>query len=53
MLLSNVCWPGFTQALMWKEHLMPEELLAYGNFFLETVNEIIPCIGMRAIGAPC
>lgn len=41
-------WAGFTQAMMWKE-FTPDGLLKYPNF-LETVNQIIPMYGMRAIG---
>ena len=39
---------GFTQAFMWKQ-FNPDGTLVYGNF-LETVTEVIPMYGMRAIG---
>jgi len=41
-------WAGFTQSLMWKEFTQ-EGLLAYPNF-LETVTQIIPMYGLRALG---
>ncbi len=39
---------GFVQAFMWKQ-FNPDGTLTYGEF-LETVTEIIPMHGMRAIG---
>lgn len=41
-------WAGITQSLMWKE-FTTDGLLKYPNF-LETVTQIIPMYGMRAIG---
>ncbi len=41
-------WAGWTQALMWKQ-FTPDGFLAYGNF-LETVTQIIPMYGLRALG---
>ena len=41
-------WAGWTQSLMWKEFL-PEGILKYGNF-LETVTQILPMYGLRALG---
>ncbi|WP_020402632.1 cytochrome-c oxidase, cbb3-type subunit I [Gracilimonas tropica] len=41
-------WGGITQSLMWKQ-FTPEGLLQYPNF-LETVTQIIPMYGLRAIG---
>jgi cytochrome c oxidase cbb3-type subunit I/II len=41
-------WGGITQSLMWKE-FTSEGLLQYPNF-LETVTQIIPMYGLRAIG---
>jgi cytochrome c oxidase cbb3-type subunit I/II len=41
-------WGGITQSLMWKE-FTTEGLLQYPNF-LETVTQIIPMYGLRAIG---
>ncbi len=41
-------WAGFTQSLMWKE-FNAEGMLVYPNF-LETVVEIIPMYGLRAVG---
>ena len=41
-------WAGWTQALMWKE-FTPEGTLAWGNF-LDTVTQIMPMYGLRAIG---
>lgn len=41
-------WAGWTQALMWKE-FTPEGNLAWGNF-LDTVKQILPMYGMRAVG---
>ncbi len=39
---------GFTQAFMWKQ-FNPDGTLVYGNF-LETVTQVVPMYGMRAIG---
>lgn len=39
---------GFTQAFMWKQ-FSPDGTLVYGNF-LETVTQVLPMYGMRAIG---
>lgn len=41
-------WGGITQSLMWKE-FTTEGLLQYPNF-LETVTQIMPMYGLRAIG---
>lgn len=41
-------WGGITQSLMWKE-FTAEGLLQYPNF-LETVTQIMPMYGLRAIG---
>jgi cytochrome c oxidase cbb3-type subunit I/II len=41
-------WAGWTQSLMWKQ-FTADGFLAYGNF-LETVTQIIPMYGIRAIG---
>ncbi len=41
-------WAGWTQSLMWKE-FTPDGYLRFGNF-LETVTQIIPMYGIRAIG---
>jgi cytochrome c oxidase cbb3-type subunit I/II len=41
-------WAGWTQSLMWKEFL-GDGSLKYGNF-LETVTQILPMYGLRAIG---
>ena len=41
-------WAGFTQSLMWKQ-FNEEGMLAYPNF-LETVTQIIPMYGLRAVG---
>jgi cytochrome c oxidase cbb3-type subunit I/II len=41
-------WAGWTQSLMWKQ-FTPDGYLAYGNF-LETVTQILPMYGLRAIG---
>ncbi|MBR9919619.1 MAG: cytochrome-c oxidase, cbb3-type subunit I [Bacteroidetes bacterium] len=41
-------WAGWTQSLMWKEFL-PEGVLKYGNF-LDTVTQILPMYGLRALG---
>ncbi|MFD2532764.1 cytochrome-c oxidase, cbb3-type subunit I [Gracilimonas halophila] len=41
-------WGGITQSLMWKE-FTSEGLLQYPNF-LETVTQIMPMYGLRAIG---
>jgi cytochrome c oxidase cbb3-type subunit I/II len=41
-------WAGWTQALMWKQ-FTPDGFLSYGNF-LETVTQIIPMYGLRALG---
>jgi len=41
-------WAGFTQSLMWKQ-FNADGMLAYPTF-LETVTQIIPMYGMRAIG---
>ena len=41
-------WAGWTQSLMWKQ-FTPEGYLQYGNF-LETVTQIIPMYGLRALG---
>jgi cytochrome c oxidase cbb3-type subunit I/II len=41
-------WAGWTQSLMWKE-FTPDGFLKYGNF-LETVTQILPMYGMRALG---
>ncbi|MEN0006620.1 MAG: cytochrome-c oxidase, cbb3-type subunit I [Bacteroidota bacterium] len=39
---------GWTQSLMWKQ-FTPDGFLEYGNF-LETVTQILPMYGLRAIG---
>jgi cytochrome c oxidase cbb3-type subunit I/II len=41
-------WAGFTQSLMWKQ-FDEEGMLVYQNF-LDTVTQIIPMYGLRAIG---
>ncbi len=41
-------WAGWTQALMWKQ-FTPDGFLQYGNF-LETVTQLIPMYGLRALG---
>ncbi|MFZ2899077.1 MAG: cytochrome-c oxidase, cbb3-type subunit I [Saprospiraceae bacterium] len=41
-------WAGWTQSLMWKQ-FTPDGFLQYGNF-LETVTQLIPMYGMRALG---
>ena len=41
-------WAGWTQSLMWKQ-FTPEGYLQYGNF-LETVTQIVPMYGLRALG---
>lgn len=41
-------WAGFTQSLMWKQ-FNDEGMLVYPNF-LETVTQIIPMYGLRAVG---
>lgn len=41
-------WAGWTQSMMWKK-FTPDGFLEYGNF-LETVTQIIPMYGIRAIG---
>ncbi|MBT8229797.1 MAG: cytochrome-c oxidase, cbb3-type subunit II, partial [Bacteroidia bacterium] len=41
-------WGGVTQQLMWKQ-FTPDGFLQYPNF-LETVTQIIPMYGIRAIG---
>lgn len=41
-------WAGWTQSLMWKQ-FTPDGFLQYGNF-LETVTQIIPMYGLRALG---
>lgn len=41
-------WAGFTQSLMWKQ-FNEEGMLVYPNF-LETVTQIIPMYGLRAVG---
>ena len=41
-------WAGWTQSLMWKE-FTPDGYLRFGNF-LETVTQILPMYGIRAIG---
>ncbi len=41
-------WAGWTQSLMWKQ-FTPDGFLQYGNF-LETVTQILPMYGMRALG---
>ncbi len=41
-------WAGWTQSMMWKS-FGPDGLLTYGNF-LETVTQIIPMYGLRALG---
>jgi cytochrome c oxidase cbb3-type subunit I/II len=41
-------WAGWTQSLMWKE-FTADGFLKYGNF-LETVTQILPMYGMRALG---
>lgn len=41
-------WAGFTQSLMWKQ-FDAEGMLVYPNF-LETVTQIIPMYGLRAVG---
>jgi cytochrome c oxidase cbb3-type subunit I/II len=41
-------WAGWIQSLMWKEFL-GDGSLKYGNF-LETVTQILPMYGLRAIG---
>jgi cytochrome c oxidase cbb3-type subunit I/II len=39
---------GWTQAMMWKQ-FTPEGMLQWGNF-LDTVTQLIPMYGLRAIG---
>jgi cytochrome c oxidase cbb3-type subunit I/II len=41
-------WAGLTQSLMWKQ-FTPDGFLKYGNF-LETVTQILPMYGARAVG---
>ncbi|MBT8234450.1 MAG: cytochrome-c oxidase, cbb3-type subunit I [Saprospiraceae bacterium] len=41
-------WAGWTQSMMWKK-FTEEGYLAFGNF-LETVTQIIPMYGLRALG---
>ena len=41
-------WGGVTQQLMWKQ-FTPDGFLQYTNF-LETVTQIIPMYGLRAVG---
>jgi len=41
-------WAGWVQSLMWKQ-FTPDGFLQYGNF-LETVAQVIPMYGIRAIG---
>lgn len=41
-------WAGFTQSLMWKQ-FDEEGMLVYQNF-LDTVTQIIPMYGLRALG---
>ncbi|MEY3249163.1 MAG: hypothetical protein RL742_1206 [Bacteroidota bacterium] len=41
-------WAGWTQYFMWRE-FTPEGTLAWGNF-LDTVLQIVPMYGIRAIG---
>jgi cytochrome c oxidase cbb3-type subunit I/II len=41
-------WAGWTQSLMWKQ-FTPDGYLQYGNF-LETVTQLIPMYGLRALG---
>jgi len=41
-------WAGWTQSLMWKQ-FTADGFLQYGNF-LETVTQILPMYGLRALG---
>ena len=44
----SMYWGGIAQSLMWKE-FTPEGLLRYPNF-LETVTQLMPMYGLRALG---